>query len=34
MNTLKEVVLGPMHVDYCGVCHGIFLDPASSMRPC
>ena len=24
--TLKEVVLGPVHVDYCGKCHGIFLD--------
>jgi len=24
--SLKEVVLGPVHVDYCGKCHGIFLD--------
>jgi hypothetical protein len=24
--TLKEVVLGPVHVDYCPQCHGIFLD--------
>jgi len=23
---LKEVVLGPVKVDYCGKCHGIFLD--------
>ncbi|MDB4965055.1 MAG: uncharacterized protein JWN44_744 [Myxococcales bacterium] len=23
---LKEVVLGPVHVEYCGKCHGIFLD--------
>jgi Zn-finger nucleic acid-binding protein len=23
---LKEVVLGPVHVDYCGKCHGVFLD--------
>ena len=22
----QEVVLGPVHVDYCGKCHGIFLD--------
>ena len=24
--SLKEVVLGPVHVDYCGKCHGVFLD--------
>lgn len=24
--TLAEVVLGTVHVDYCGKCHGIFLD--------
>jgi Zn-finger nucleic acid-binding protein len=24
--TLTEVVLGSVHVDYCGTCHGIFLD--------
>ena len=24
--TLSEVVLGSVHVDYCGKCHGIFLD--------
>ena len=24
--TLKEVVLGPVHVDYCTKCHGVFLD--------
>ncbi len=24
--TLKEVVLGPVHVDYCVKCHGVFLD--------
>jgi len=23
---LKEVVLGPVHVDYCQKCHGVFLD--------
>lgn len=23
---LSEVVLGAVHVDYCGTCHGIFLD--------
>ena len=23
---LNEVVLGPVHVDYCGKCHGVFLD--------
>jgi Zn-finger nucleic acid-binding protein len=23
---LSEVVLGSVHVDYCGTCHGIFLD--------
>lgn len=23
---LSEVVLGHVHVDYCGTCHGIFLD--------
>ena len=23
---LKEVVLGPVHVDYCIKCHGVFLD--------
>jgi Zn-finger nucleic acid-binding protein len=23
---LAEVVLGAVHVDYCGTCHGIFLD--------
>jgi Zn-finger nucleic acid-binding protein len=23
---LSEVVLGKVHVDYCGICHGIFLD--------
>ena len=23
---LKEVELGPVHVEYCGKCHGIFLD--------
>ncbi len=23
---LKEVVLGPVHVDYCAKCHGVFLD--------
>ena len=23
---LNEVVLGPVHVEYCGKCHGIFLD--------
>ena len=23
---LSEVVLGSVHVDYCGKCHGIFLD--------
>ena len=23
---LKEVVLGPVRVDYCPLCHGIFLD--------
>ena len=23
---LKEVVLGPVHVDYCTKCHGVFLD--------
>jgi uncharacterized protein len=23
---LKEVVLGPVHVDYCNKCHGVFLD--------
>ncbi|HJZ89213.1 MAG TPA: zf-TFIIB domain-containing protein [Polyangia bacterium] len=25
-STLKEVVLGPVRVDYCEQCHGIFLD--------
>ena len=24
--SLSEVVLGAVHVDYCGKCHGIFLD--------
>ena len=24
--SLSEVVLGTVHVDYCGTCHGIFLD--------
>jgi Zn-finger nucleic acid-binding protein len=24
--SLSEVVLGTVHVDYCGQCHGIFLD--------
>jgi Zn-finger nucleic acid-binding protein len=24
--SLAEVVLGAVHVDYCGSCHGIFLD--------
>lgn len=24
--SLNEVVLGPVHVEYCGKCHGIFLD--------
>jgi Zn-finger nucleic acid-binding protein len=24
--SLSEVVLGNVHVDYCGTCHGIFLD--------
>jgi Zn-finger nucleic acid-binding protein len=24
--TLAEVMLGTVHVDYCGSCHGIFLD--------
>jgi Zn-finger nucleic acid-binding protein len=24
--TLSEVLLGSVHVDYCGSCHGIFLD--------
>lgn len=24
--TLSEVTLGSVHVDYCGTCHGIFLD--------
>ena len=24
--SLSEVVLGAVHVDYCGTCHGIFLD--------
>ncbi len=24
--TLNEVVLGPIHVEYCGKCHGIYLD--------
>jgi len=24
--SLSEVVLGTVHVDYCGSCHGIFLD--------
>lgn len=24
--SLSEVVLGAVHVDYCGRCHGIFLD--------
>jgi hypothetical protein len=24
--SLSEVVLGAVHVDYCGQCHGIFLD--------
>jgi Zn-finger nucleic acid-binding protein len=24
--SLSEVVLGNVHVDYCGSCHGIFLD--------
>ncbi len=23
---LNEVVLGPVHVDYCTKCHGVFLD--------
>ncbi len=23
---LKEVELGPVHIEYCGKCHGIFLD--------
>lgn len=23
---LKEVVLGPIHVDYCSRCHGVYLD--------
>ena len=23
---LSEVMLGKVHVDYCGTCHGIFLD--------
>lgn len=23
---LKEVVVGPVHVDYCTECHGVFLD--------
>jgi Zn-finger nucleic acid-binding protein len=23
---LKEVVMGPVHVDYCTECHGVFLD--------
>jgi Zn-finger nucleic acid-binding protein len=23
---LKEVVVGPVHVDYCPKCHGVFLD--------
>jgi Zn-finger nucleic acid-binding protein len=23
---LKEVVVGPVHVDYCTKCHGVFLD--------
>src|SRR5207237_2319874 len=23
---LKEVDLGPVHIEYCGKCHGIFLD--------
>jgi Zn-finger nucleic acid-binding protein len=23
---LKEVVLGPVHVDYCIKCHGVYLD--------
>jgi Zn-finger nucleic acid-binding protein len=23
---LKEVKLGPVHVDYCNQCHGVFLD--------
>jgi Zn-finger nucleic acid-binding protein len=23
---LSEVILGNVHVDYCGTCHGIFLD--------
>jgi Zn-finger nucleic acid-binding protein len=23
---LHEVVLGPVHVDYCGKCHGVYLD--------
>jgi len=24
--SLSEVMLGAVHVDYCGKCHGIFLD--------
>jgi Zn-finger nucleic acid-binding protein len=24
--TLKELALGPIHVDYCGQCKGLFLD--------
>jgi Zn-finger nucleic acid-binding protein len=24
--TLKEVQLGPVHVDFCTQCHGVFLD--------
>jgi Zn-finger nucleic acid-binding protein len=24
--TLNEVVLGPVRIEYCGKCHGIFLD--------
>jgi Zn-finger nucleic acid-binding protein len=24
--TLKEVKLGPINIEYCGKCHGIFLD--------
>jgi Zn-finger nucleic acid-binding protein len=24
--TLSEVTLGSVHVDYCGSCHGVFLD--------
>jgi uncharacterized protein len=23
---LQEIVLGPVHVDYCGKCHGVYLD--------